>query len=257
MKRMPVLFVGHGSPMYVIEDNPFRQQWCNVARQIPPPQAILCISAHWYGEGQAVCASAHPRTIHDFYGFPQALYQVQYQAPGAPELARRVFSLFSEQASLDTEWGLDHGAWSVLNSMFPKADIPVCQLSVNALLTPEQTYQAGRLLQPLREEGVLIIGSGNIVHNLGMIDWNKTDGFDWADEFDDYIKNAILQVSHDPVIAYQQHRFSRSVFTSRDHFDPLLYILGASDQNDRIDVFNDARVMGALSMTSYLFTPNF
>ena len=253
---MPVLFVGHGSPMYVIDDNSFRCEWLNIGQQIPVPQAILCISAHWYGEGQAVCASAHPRTIHDFYGFPQALYQVQYPAPGAPELATRVVELFSGQASLDTEWGLDHGAWSILCSMFPHADIPVCQLNVNALLTPEQSYQAGKLLQPLREEGVLIIGSGNIVHNLGMIDWKKTDGFAWADEFDVYIKNAILQSTHDQVINYQQNPASRHVFTSRDHFDPLLYILGASDQDDQVRVFNDARVMGSLSMTSYLFTPD-
>ncbi len=253
---MPVWFVGHGSPMYIIEDNPFCHEWQNIARRIPTPKAILCISAHWYGEGQAVCASEYPRTIHDFYGFPQALYQIQYPAPGAPELAESVVSLFSGQASFDTEWGLDHGAWSILNFMFPKADIPVCQLSVNALLTPEQSYQAGQLLQPLREDGVLIIGSGNIVHNLGMIDWKKADGFDWADEFDAYIKDAIIQYQHDQVIQYQQVNASRNAFSLRDHFDPLLYILGASDQNDQIHVFNDARVMGSLSMTSYLFTPD-
>ena len=253
MNTMPVLFVGHGSPMYVIEENPFQEQWRAIARRIPVPKAILCISAHWYCEGQAVCAVSAPRTIHDFYGFPQALYQIQYPAPGAPELAQKVASLFPTPISLDTEWGLDHGAWSILHFMYPQADIPVCQLSINALLTPEQSYQTGALLRPLRQEGVLIIGSGNIVHNLGLIDWGKTDGFGWADEFDFYIKQAILSQQHEQVMQFQRQQGTARAFVSREHFDPLLHVLGASTERDQIHVFNDVRVMGSLSMTSYLF----
>lgn len=253
MKKMPVLFVGHGSPMYVIEENPFKEQWQLIAQRIPVPKAILCISAHWYCEGQAVAATDKPRTIHDFYGFPRALYDVEYPAPGAPELAQRSSELFSGHASLDTEWGLDHGAWSVLRFMYPNADIPVCQLSVNALLTTKQSYQAGALLQPLRKEGVLIIGSGNIVHNLGLVQWTKEDGFPWADEFDGYIKAAVLEREHDKAINYTQEKSAHHAFISRDHYDPFLYVLGASDKNDQVHVFNDVRVMGSLSMTSYLF----
>ena len=222
MQKMPILFIGHGSPMYVIEDNPYRKEWHRIRDRIPKPKAILCISAHWYGEGQAVCAVKQPRTIHDFYGFPKALYQIQYPAPGAPELASRVVELFFGQASLDNEWGLDHGAWSVLSAIFPKADIPVCQLSVNALLSSEQSYQAGHKLQPLRKEGVLIIASGNIVHNLGMIDWKKTNGFGWADEFDTYIKNAVEQHKHEQVIHYQQNHASYNAFTSIEYSCPIL-----------------------------------
>lgn len=253
MDKMPVLFVGHGSPMYALEKNPFREQWQHIAKRIPRPEALLCISAHWYCEGQAISASEKPRTIHDFYGFPRALYEIQYPSPGAPALARHTASLFSGKASLDMQQGLDHGGWSVLRYMYPQADIPVAQLSVNALNTTQQSYQAGELLRPLREEGILVIGSGNIVHNLGLTQWSKADGFDWADQFDAYIKNAILERQHHQVIQYQEANTSSQAFMSRDHFDPLLYILGASEESDRVHVFNDARVMGALSMTSYLF----
>ena len=212
----------------------------------------MCVSAHWYGRGQAVSSAARPETIYDFYGFPPELYQERYPAPGAPKLADRVAELFFNDLSLDPGRGLDHGAWSVLRFMYPEADIPVCQLSVNAALSPLESYQAGERLRPLREEGVLIIGSGDVVHNLALVDWEQADGYDWADDFDAYIKTAVTEGRHEAVINYGQAGPSaRRAFTRRDHYDPLLYALGAADKGDRVRVFNDERVLGALSMTSY------
>ena len=254
MKRMPVLFVGHGSPMNIIEENPFTQGWARIAQEIPRPRAILCISAHWYTDGDGVLKTAQPETIHDFYGFPRALYEVKYPAPGDPVLAMEVAGLFGGEAFVDTERGLDHGVWSVLHFMYPQADIPVLQLTVNAALSPQESYLTGQRLKALRDEGVLILGSGNVVHNLGRIAWDQPGGFPWADAFDAYIKEAVLAGRHEDVVHYQNAGpAAHSAFVTRDHFDPLLYALGATDQGESIRVFNDARIMGSLSMTSYLF----
>lgn len=252
MPKMPVVFVGHGSPMNVIEENTFTQGWKDMAQSIPRPKAIVCISAHWYGMGEKVSAAAKPETIYDFYGFPPALYQVKYEAPGAPQLAYEILGLLGEGVYLDNERGLDHGAWSVLHSMYPEADIPVCQLSVNARFTPEESYKAGRLLKPLREQEVLILGSGNIVHNLGLVNWEMQGGYAWADEFDLYIKDAIVKGEHDKVLNYSQHPAAEQAFVYRDHYDPLLYVLGATDKEDTAHVLNEERVLGSLSMTSYI-----
>ena len=253
MDRMPVVFVGHGSPTNIIEKNRFTAEWKTMADAMPRPKAILCVSAHWFGAGQLVCTAPRPQTIHDFYGFPPALYQVEYPAPGAPQLAKRVAALPGMQAAQDTDWGLDHGAWSVLHFMYPGADIPVCQLSVNAQNTPEESYRVGQLLRPLREEGVLVLGSGDVVHNLSLVDWDMPGGYPWADEFDGYIRDAVVAGRHGEVVQYQgAGPAAARAFARRDHYDPLLYALGATQSGEKVRVFNDERVMGALSMTSFI-----
>lgn len=253
MARMPVLFVGHGSPMNVIEHNGFTEGWAAAAARIPRPTAILCVSAHWFDEGEAVSGAAHPNTIYDFYGFPEELYKITYPAPGAPALAQRVAQL-SGRIAVDPGQGLDHGAWSLLHHMYPKADVPVCQLRVNAANSARQSYEMGAVLQPLRDEGVLILGSGNVVHNLAMIDWEGLvpGGYSWANSFDDYIRDAVLAGRHDHVIDFTgAGEGVGQAFRYRDHYDPLLYVLGATQPGEPVRVFNDARVMGSLSMTSY------
>lgn len=253
---MPVVFVGHGSPMNIIEENRFTKTWAEMAQLIPAPNAILCVSAHWFTDGEFVSSVANPETIHDFYGFPSELYTIQYPAPGAPDLAQRIQELRIEsEIQVNPSRGIDHGTWSVLRTMYPNADIPVCQLSVNALNSPKSSYLVGRSLRSLREEGVLIIGSGNIVHNLPLIDWNnKSGGFSWADDFDSYIHDALIRGDHNAVIDYPVAGTSaRQAFSYRDHFDPLLYALGATEQGESVQSFNYERTLGSISMTSYIF----
>lgn len=253
LTRMPVLFAGHGSPTNVVERNRFTDGWREMSAAIPRPSAVLCVSAHWYGEGAAVSAAERPETIHDFYGFPRVLYEVDYPAPGAPELAIRAAALLGEHVSIDAGRGLDHGAWSVLRSMYPQADVPVFQLRVDSNLTPRQSYEAGARLTSLRKEGVLILGSGDVVHNLSMVDWGMESGYPWADEFDAYIESAVRDGRHDDIIHYERAgRIAEKAFPYRDHYDPLLYALGATDAGERVRVYNDERVLGSISMTSYL-----
>lgn len=252
MQKMPVLFVGHGSPMNVIEDNPFTAQWSKMAADIPRPVAILCVSAHWFEEENLVSMAEKPVTIHDFYGFPKSLYQIAYPAPGAPEWAEKVAALADGSVRKAPDRGLDHGAWSVLRFMYPGADIPTFQLSVNADATPLENFRRGRTLAALREEGMLILGSGNIVHNLSRVNWDMEGGYSWADDFDRYIKEAITSGQYNRVVEYPSAGASANhAFTIRDHFDPLLYALGATDAGEPVKVYNDARVLGSISMTSY------
>ncbi|UQZ89915.1 4,5-DOPA dioxygenase extradiol [Deltaproteobacteria bacterium Smac51] len=252
MTKMPVLFVGHGSPMNVIENNRFTESWKAVAADLPRPKAVLCVSAHWFDRGLAVTGTENPETIHDFWGFPPELYEINYPAPGDPELARSLAGAFGGHLRVDRHRGLDHGAWSVLSFMYPEADVPVCQLSVDASFTPRQSYLAGQSLTPLREEGVLILGSGDVVHNLALADWDMSYGYDWADEFDNYIKEAVLKGRFEAAVDYAKAgpAAARAV-PMRDHFDPLLYVLGAADGGEPVSVFNEARIMGSLSMTSF------
>jgi len=254
MVRMPVLFIGHGSPMNAVEDNQYTKAWQQIAAQIPRPESILCVSAHWYTHGSRITDDDYPRMIYDMYGFPDDLYQVQYQAPGAPELAQDTKSLIQRDVKIDNSWGYDHGTWSVLCKMYPSADIPVFQLSVDRSAGAQEHFQIGQELQSLRERGVLILGSGNVVHNLSRVSWSMEGGHPWADEFDGYIKESILAKDYQKVIHYETAgKAAELSFPTPDHFYPLLYVLGASVQEDKVTVFNNSCMGGALSMTCYLF----
>ena len=253
--RMPALFIGHGSPMNALEDNTYSKTWAEIARYIPKPKAILALSAHWFTEGTRITDAEQPSMVYDMYGFPEALYLVKYPAKGAPELAERASQLAMREVRIDNTWGLDHGAWSVLVRMYPKADIPVFQMSIDADSDAEEHYALGRALSDLRDQGVLILGSGNVVHNLSVVDFGMKEGYPWAMEFDGYVKNKILNREYDDVIFYKSAgQSAKSAFYTPDHFYPLLYVLGASREDDNLEVFCDACTMGSLSMTSYLFT---
>ncbi|HNX84662.1 MAG TPA: 4,5-DOPA dioxygenase extradiol [Bacteroidales bacterium] len=255
-EKMPVLFVGHGSPMNAIEENEFAAGWREMGSKLPRPAAILCVSAHWQSKGTKVTAMEKPETIHDFGGFPRELYEVQYPAPGSPELARTTATTVHDRViELDKTWGLDHGAWSVIRRMYPAADIPVVELSLNYHLTPQQHYDLAREIAPLRRKGVLIIGSGNMVHNLGLVAWDHVNtpgyAYDWAIEADAAIKKSILGGDHAPLINYQaQGRAFRLAIPTPEHFIPLLYSLALQEKDEPVELFNDKPVGGSLTMTS-------
>lgn len=253
--KMPVLFLGHGSPMNAIEENEFVTGFRNIAKGIPKPNAILCISAHWETKGTFVTAMQNPSTIHDFGGFPKELFEVQYPAPGSPDLANQTKSLITKtEVGLDDKWGLDHGAWSVIKHLYPNADIPVIQMSIDYSQTPQYHYELAQQIKSLREKGVLIIGSGNIVHNLGKVEWkrlNETFGYDWAIEANDKMKKFILEGNHKELINFrsQGKAFDLAIPTP-EHYLPLLYSLALQDKNEEVKLFNDKAVAGALTMTS-------
>jgi 4,5-DOPA dioxygenase extradiol len=250
-EKMPVLFVGHGSPMNAIEDNEFSRAWKEEGKTLPKPRAILCISAHWVTRGTLVTAMEQPRMIYDMYGFPKELYEVKYPAPGSPDLAEQVRRIINKTTvQMDHDWGLDHGTWSVLNRMFPEASVPVIQMSLNANLQISDHYQVAKQLKELREEGVLIIGSGNIVHNLAMVEF-RDFAYDWATEFDAQIKNWILTDDLDPIINYQkQGQAAQLSINSGEHYVPLLYSLALKDENEPISFFTEKVWGGSVSMRS-------
>jgi 4,5-DOPA dioxygenase extradiol len=250
--RMPALFVGHGSPMNAIEDNVFSRGWADAARRLPAPAAVLCVSAHWETAGVRVTSSRSPETIHDFYGFPRALFDVRYPAPGDPSLARRLARLARIVAiGLDDERGLDHGCWSVLRAMYPRADVPTVQLSLDTSRPAAFHYALAGELAALRDEGVLIIGSGDIVHNLGVLDWKREGGYDWAVRFNDEVRRRILTREHAPLVAYPDlGPDARLAVPTPEHYLPLLYVLALQEDRDEVAFFNDAIVMGSVSMTS-------
>ena len=253
--RMPVLFLGHGSPMNAIEENEFVIGFRNVAQEVPRPQAVLCISAHWETRGTQVTAMEHPRTIHDFGGFPQALFDVRYPAPGSPELAAETRRLVSStDVILDQQWGLDHGAWSVVKHLYPNADVPIIQMSIDYTLSPEKHYALANEIAALRDKGVLVIGSGNMVHNLGMVAWDKLNesyAFDWAQEASDKMERAITGGDHVPLINFHaQGRAFDLAINSGEHFLPLLYTLALQNTDERATLFNAKPVAGSLTMTS-------
>jgi 4,5-DOPA dioxygenase extradiol len=253
--RLPAIFFGHGSPMIALETNDTTRTWAAMAEAIGKPRAILCISAHWLTRGTAVTAMEKPRTIHDFGAFPQALFDVQYPAPGDPGLARRVRELLAPlPVALDEKaWGLDHGTWSVLVKAYPDADVPVVQLSIDASKPPAWHFELGRKLAPLRDEGVLIIGTGNIVHNLPAMNWGARDcaPFDWAERFNDYIRQAIVEDAPQRLIDYEAVGQDAALSApSPDHYWPLLYVLGARLPGDRPVFSPDHIEHGSLSMTS-------
>ena len=253
-EKMPVIFAGHGSPLNAIEDNEYSRGWQAMAQQTPRPRAILSISAHWYTEGTLVCGSEKPKVVNDMYGFPKELYEVNYIAPGDPQLAGRVAELLGGAVRKDDSWGIDHGSWAVLCKMWPVHDIPVVQLSVNRNMSAREHFDLGIKLRSLRREGVLIMGSGDVVHNLRLVDWEMAKGCDWAEQFDHYIRDKILARNYDDVINYASagEAAKKSVPTP-EHYYPLLCVLGASEEEDKISVFNDSCTLGAISMTSYMF----
>jgi 4,5-DOPA dioxygenase extradiol len=253
---MPVLFVGHGSPMNGIEDNEFSQKWKMLAKDIPTPKAVLVVSAHWLSKGTRITAMDFPQTIHDFGGFPQALFDVQYKAPGLPALARETASLLkSTPVALDHDWGLDHGAWTVIRHMYPEANIPVLQLSIDYTKGPQYHYDLAQELAGLRKKGVLILGSGNMVHNLRMVAWDRLDGgeygFDWAIQMNTTFKELISKGHHDKLIRYESlGKEALLAIPTPEHYWPLLYTLGLKGSKDDIAFFNDKLVGGSLTMTS-------
>jgi 4,5-DOPA dioxygenase extradiol len=252
-QKMPALFLGHGSPMNAIEDNPFSRSWQAIAAELPHPRAILCISAHWYTAGLRLNNAANPPMVYDMYGFPDELYRVAYPAPGAPELAAEAAALLGG-ASMDNSWGIDHGAWSVLRRLYPQADIPVLMLSVDRSADSAAHYRVGQALRPLRQQEVLILGSGNVVHNLSRVRWDLDGGLPWALDFDEYIRRAVTEGRHDDVIHYERAGESaRLSVPTNDHYAPLLSVLGASEPDDAVTVRNAVCTLGSMSMTCYQF----
>ena len=254
--QMPVLFLGHGSPMNAIEENEFVQGWRNIGTSLPKPNAILCISAHWETRGTYVTAMEKPPTIHDFGGFPDELFAVEYPAPGSPQLALETKNIIKKtEVGLDEKWGLDHGAWSVIKHLFPNADIPVIQMSLDYYQPAQYHYELAQELSSLRKKGVLIIGSGNIVHNLGMVAWDKIKepeyGYDWALQANATLKNLILNNDHQQLINYKTLGKEIALAApSPDHFLPLLYSLALKEEKEKVTLFNDKTIMGSISMTS-------
>ncbi len=255
MSKMPVLFVGHGSPMNAIEDNQYTRTWRSIAERIPKPEAILSVSAHWFTRGTRIMNEENPKTIYDMYGFPKELYEVKYNTAGSPGMAEISKELISRETEYDNSWGIDHGTWSVLVHMYPDRDIPVFQISIDADAPPETHYKIGKELSALRERGVLLFGSGNIVHNLIRVDWSKAgEGFDWAYGFDDYIYENILKKNYNNIIDFSRAGVAAKLAVpTPDHFYPLLYALGASDEDDKVSVYNKSCELGSLTMTGYLW----
>lgn len=255
---MPVLFIGHGSPMNGIEDNIFSQKWKQLAKAIPTPKAVLVVSAHWLSKGTRITAMDFPKTIHDFGGFPQELFDVQYKAPGDPALAKETASIIkSTSVELDHDWGLDHGAWTIIRHMYPEANIPVLQLSIDYTKGPLYHYDLSKELASLRKKGVLIMGSGNMVHNLRLVAWDKMKepeyGYDWATQMNATFKELISKGDHTRLIKYEQlGKEAMLAIPTPEHYWPLLYTLGLKGSKDDVSFFNDKVVGGSLTMTSVL-----
>lgn len=260
--KMPVLFVGHGSPMNAIEENEFSLKWREIGQQLPRPKAILCVSAHWETWGTLVTAMETPRTIHDFGGFPRQLFEAQYPAPGSPWLAQETKDLVhGVEVGFDREWGLDHGCWSVLLQMFPEADIPLIQLSMDYTQPAQAHYDLAKELAPLRDKGVLILGSGNMVHNLrrvvlrggGVSDFNRPFGLDWAIEANELFKKLIDENRHQELIHYQSLGPAvQLAVPTPEHYTPMIYALALRQKDEPLAYFNDKPLAGSLTMTSFM-----
>jgi len=255
---MPLLFLGHGSPMNAIEENEFTRTWRNIGASLLRPRAILCISAHWETNGTYVTAMESPPTIHDFYGFPRELSEVTYPAPGSPELADDTKRLITRAiVELDRSWGLDHGCWSVARHLYPDAGVPVIQMSLDRTKPAAWHYELARELSPLREKGVLILGSGNIVHNLGIMDWRAPQGgYDWGVEANEQLKGLIRDHQHDELMSYGSlGKEVRLAVPTPEHYIPLMYILGLQRTREVVQFSNDKTVYGSIAMTSVRISP--
>lgn len=255
--KLPTLFMGHGSPMIALEDTEITRNFKKIGDYIienyEKPKAILCISAHWFTRGNFTQNEEYPRQIYDMYGFPKQLYEVEYKVKGDSILSEKVLDLLKdENVSLNNDWGIDHGTWTVLVHMFPKADIPVVQLSVNGIIGEREVYNIGKKLKDLRNEGYLILGSGNIVHNLRLTDWENEGGSKENKEFDKFIVENIKSQNFENVIKHRENPYSTYAVPTKDHFYPLLYVLGASE-GDKVEVFNQVGTLGSISMTSFIF----
>jgi 4,5-DOPA dioxygenase extradiol len=254
MTLMPALFIGHGSPMNTLERNGFTAAWRGFGARLPRPRALLVVSAHWYFGATAVTAMPRPRTIHDFYGFPQELFEFQYPAPGAPDVAGEIVEAVKPTwCGLDRDqWGLDHGTWSVLAHLYPEADVPVVQLSINALKPLDYHLDLGARLAPLRERGIMIVASGNVVHNLGRLQWNRPDAaFDWAERFDEAVVRQLAEAPAD-ILRLAEHPDYAAAVPTPDHFLPLLYVAGLAARRQRpLDALVRGYAMGSISMTCY------
>lgn len=256
-EKMPVLFLGHGSPMNAIEENEFVRGFREIGQRIQTPRAILCVSAHWETRGTYVTAMEHPRTIHDFGGFPKALFDVQYPAPGSPSVAHETADVVKKAVvGMDENWGLDHGAWSVIKHLYPNANIPVVQLSLDQGQGPQYHYDLAKELSSLRNKGILIVGSGNMVHNLRMAEWDKLNvefGFDWALEARERMKHMILTGNHASLIHYQsQGKAFDLAIPTPEHYLPLLYTLALQEKNEAVTLYNDKAIGGSFTMTSVM-----
>jgi len=254
MDQMPAIFFGHGNPMNALSQNAWTDGWAGIGESIPRPKAILCISAHWYVPALAVTAMERPRTIHDFGGFPRELFEYQYHAPGSPELAARVNELLGGDAYMDErQWGLDHGTWSVLCHLFPEADVPVVQLSIDETQEARWHYELAKKLAPLREENVLIVGSGNLIHNLHTYAWGRhnVEPFDWALRFEETARALMLRGDHEPLIDYESlGKDARLSAPTPDHYLPLLYILAQQREGDQVEFPVEGFDGGSISMTT-------
>ncbi len=256
LKKSPILFIGHGSPMNAIADNSFTRSLAELQKIYPTPKAIVCVSAHWITKGTWVTHMAHPRTIHDFGGFPEELFAIQYPAPGSPEIADLICTLIPQVSVDDQNWGLDHGAWSVLRHVYPQANIPVVQLSLDLAQPPQYHYELGKKLKELRNHGVLIIGSGNVVHNLRKIKWEENaEPYDWALEFDAWVKENLLQKNYEALIKkFNETPSGKLSIPTTEHYLPLLYTLGASDENDALNFEFEGIQNGSISMLTLSFS---
>jgi 4,5-DOPA dioxygenase extradiol len=257
-ERMPLLFIGHGSPLFTLGDNYYTESWKKLGRDLPRPEAVVCISAHWQTAGTYVTAMPKPQTIHDFGGFPPALYDIRYEAPGDPDLAGVISNAVTGSViSPDQSWGLDHGAWTVIRHIYPDAEVPVIEISLDYHKSPKYHYELGKELSFLRDRGILIIGSGNLVHNLSKVAWDHANedefGYDWALKANDIFRRLILDRDHGSLIDYNLlGSVVRMAVPSPDHFLPLLYVLGMQQEGEEIKVFTDKAVMGSLTMTSVM-----
>lgn len=257
MNKMPVIFSGHGDPMIALRNDEITEKFTSVGemilRKYGRPKAILAISAHWYTRGSFVQTVEQPRQVYDMYGFPQELYEVKYPVNGSRQLSERVISLLGDDVKVNDEWGIDHGTWTVLTHMFPKADIPVVQLSVDGTVSTEKAYELGRNLAALRDEGYLIFGSGNIVHNLGLVEWNNLGGTEMAQKFNQYVIDAITFGEIDKLIHFEDAPYAGYAIPTPDHYLPLIYCLGAAE-GDKAEVFNNVCNLGSMSMTGFVFS---